>query len=341
MQLQPSDFLNLAKELPILDVRTPAEFAQGHIPGAHNLPLFTNGERAVVGTIYKKVGKEEAVLEGLKIVGPKMASFVVEAKSLAYQKQVLVHCWRGGMRSGSMAWLLNTAGLTAHTLVGGYKAYRAYIRGTFLRPQKIYILGGMTGSNKTYVLKEMHKFGAQFIDIEEIAQHRGSSYGQIGMKAQPTNEQFENDVAAQWLQQNQDEVLWLEDESKAIGAVRIVDELFQRMRTAPLFILHKSKELRIRHLLDEYANLDKELLRQALLRIKTRIGGNNLNPALEALEHDDFKTVADISLFYYDKTYQYGIQSRADVPKVNIETELYNPAALAQLVLEMAQKSNF
>jgi tRNA 2-selenouridine synthase len=341
MQLQPSDFLNLAKELPILDVRTPAEFAQGHIPGAHNLPLFTNGERAVVGTIYKKVGKEEAVLEGLKIVGPKMASFVVEAKSLAYQKQVLVHCWRGGMRSGSMAWLLNTAGLTAHTLVGGYKAYRAYIRGTFLRPQKIYILGGMTGSNKTYVLKEMHKLGAQFIDIEEIAQHRGSSYGQIGMKAQPTNEQFENDVAAQWLQQSQDEVLWLEDESKAIGAVRIVDELFQRMRTAPLFILHKSKELRIRHLLDEYANLDKELLRQALLRIEKRIGGNNLNPALEALEHDDFKTVADISLFYYDKTYQYGIQSRADVPKVNIETELYNPAALAQLVLEMAQKSNF
>lgn len=327
-------FLEQAKTYPIIDVRTPAEFAQGHIPGAINIPIFTNEERAVVGTIYKKKSKDAAVMEGLKIVGPKMYKYVEAAKKVAVDNKLLVHCWRGGMRSGSMAWLFNTAGIEADTLEGGYKAYRKYIRQSFLRPQKINILGGMTGSNKTDILIEMQKLGQQFIDLEGLAHHRGSSYGQIGLEPQPTNEQFENNLAEEWLKLDQNKVLWLEDESKGMGSVRIVDELYNRIRESDLYIIKKSKDLRIRHLLHDYADLDKNELKEALIRIKKRLGGNNLKSALEALEINDFRTVVDISLTYYDKAYQYGIDLRKDVNKKEIPSEQFDAIANAKLILK-------
>ena len=333
------DFLKEGENFPIIDVRTPAEFEQGHIPGAYNIPIFTNEERAIVGTIYKQQSKEAAVLEGLKIVGPKLADFVIRANKIAVDKTVLIHCWRGGMRSSSIAWLMNTAGLQAHILVDGYKAYRGFIRKSFLRQQLIFILGGMTGSNKTDILNVMAQKGEQFIDLENLALHRGSSYGQIGLEPQPTNEQFENNIAEQWLKLDQSKVLWLEDESKGMGSVRIVDELYNRIRVSPLFVLQKSKALRIKHLLDEYSNLDKLELEKALIRIERRIGGNNLQKALEALKNDDFETVVDISLTYYDKAYQYGIEQRPDVLKFFIPSEEPDPEINASWVIAAGQKS--
>jgi len=328
------EFLKEAKSIPVIDVRTPAEFEQGHIPGAHNIPLFSNEERAIVGTIYKKESKENAIMEGLKIVGPKMYDYVKKAKEIAVNNQVLVHCWRGGMRSASMAWLFNTAGLKADTLEGGYKAYRTYIRKSFLREQDIVILGGMTGSNKTDILKEMHKLGEQFVDLEGIAFHRGSAFGQIGLDPQPTNEQFENNLAQDWLALDQNKVVWMEDESKALGAVRIVDELFFRIRKSPLVVIEKSRELRIKHSVDDYAHLDIEELKGALLRIKKRLGGNNVKMALEALDNKDFAKVAELSLIYYDKTYSYGIEERKDIKKLFIPSDIYNPKENAKLILD-------
>jgi len=328
------DFLKEANSIPVIDVRTPAEFEQGHIPGAYNIPLFTNEERAVVGTIYKKESKENAIMEGLKIVGPKMYDYVKKAKEIAVNDQVLVHCWRGGMRSASMAWLFNTAGLKADTLEGGYKSYRTYIRQSFLRKQNIVILGGMTGSNKTDILKEMYKLGEQFVDLEGIAHHRGSAFGQIGLEPQPTNEQFENNLAQDWLALDQSRVVWMEDESKALGAVRIVDELFFRIRKSPLVVIEKSRELRIKHSVDDYAHLDIEELKGALLRIKKRLGGNNVKMALEALDNKDFAKVAELSLIYYDKTYSYGIEERKDIKKLFISSDIYDPKENAKLILK-------
>ncbi len=332
-------FLQQAQHIPVIDVRTPAEFAQGHIPGAYNIPLFSNEERAIIGTIYKRQNKDKAVMEGLKFVGPKMYDYVTTGKKLSKNKKILVHCWRGGMRSASMAWLFNTAGIEAHTLEGGYKAYRAYIRKSFLRPQEIYVLGGMTGSNKTAILLEMQKMGQQFIDLEGLARHRGSSYGQIGLLPQPTNEQFENNLAEEWLALDQSRVVWLEDESKGMGRVRIVDELFNRIRRSKLFILQKSKALRIQHLLDDYADLNKDELAEALHRIQKRIGGNNHNIAIEALQNNDFRTVVDISLSYYDKAYQYGIDQRDDIEKILIPSVEYSAVKNAEKILDIAASS--
>jgi tRNA 2-selenouridine synthase len=334
MSYEIAEFLELGKHLPIVDVRTPAEFEQGHIPGAHNIPLFSNEERAIVGTLYKREGKDIAVLKGLEFVGPKMAGFARRARKLAVDKKILVHCWRGGMRSASMAWLFNTTGLDAQTLPGGYKAYRRYIRASFDKPARLVILGGMTGSGKTDILKKLHEMGEQFIDLEGIAHHRGSSFGQIGQEPQPTNEQFENNLAAEWLEQDMERTLWLEDESKPIGRIRLMDNLYARMRKTPLVVINVPREIRALRLVDDYASLDKEELEAALVRIGRRIGGQNLKDAVHALHENDFLKVANIALDYYDKTYNYGLEQRKDVPKVFVETDSGDPEHNAKLVLE-------
>ncbi len=336
MKLEIEDFLEKSKELSIIDVRTSAEFEQGHIPGAINIPLFTNEERAIVGAIYKKKTKKLAVLEGLKFVGPKMYDFAVKAQKLAKDNKILVHCWRGGMRSASMAWLFETTGLQADTLEGGYKAYRSFIRKALSRNQKIHVLGGMTGSNKTDILKVMMEMGEQVIDLEGEARHRGSSFGQIGLEPQPTNEQFENNIAKLWLELDPEKVLWLEDESRAMGRVRIVEDMFDLIRKSPLIILQKTKQMRINHLVDEYAELDKGELENAIKRIEKRIGGLNLKMALEALRNDDFAEVANLTLNYYDKTYTYGIEQRTEVEKIYIESNTSDPVENAKLILELS-----
>jgi tRNA 2-selenouridine synthase len=175
-QLSVEEFLEKAQSLPIVDVRSPGEYDHAHIPGAVSIPLFDNDERALVGTKYKNAGKDSAVLLGLDLVGPKLAGFVKQSKKLNPQhKEVLVHCWRGGMRSGSFAWLLDTAGLTASTLVGGYKAYRNAVLSAFAEPRNLIILGGKTGSGKTDILKELARQGEQIIDLEGLAHHKGST----------------------------------------------------------------------------------------------------------------------------------------------------------------------
>jgi len=335
MAYEIEKFLELGKTLPIVDVRTPAEFEQGHIPGAHNIPLFSNEERAVVGTLYKKQGKDIATIKGLEFVGPNMADFAKRAKKLAVDNKILVHCWRGGMRSASMAWLFNTVGLDAQTLQGGYKAYRRYIRASFDGPYKLVILGGLTGSGKTDILKEMKKMGAQFVDLEGIAHHRGSTFGQIGQGEQPTNEQFENNLAEVWLQQDINQVLWLEDESKPMGRVRLMDNLYARMRKTPFVVIEVPRAVRAKRLVDDYASLDPNLLEEALMRIGRRIGGQNLKEAVQALHDKDFLKVANITLDYYDKTYSYGIEERKDVKKIFIKTDSGDPKYNAELILKI------
>jgi len=198
MQLSVDDFLKEAAHLPVIDVRSPGEYDHAHIPHAINIPLFDNEERAKVGTRYKQVGKDSAVLLGLELVGPKLADFVKKARRLNLTGQeVLVHCWRGGMRSGSFAWLLNTAGIKARTLEGGYKAYRSQVLAAFAEPARM-IYGGKTGSGKTEILHELAKQGEQVIDLEALANHKGSSYGAIGQEPQPSSEQFENKLFAVW-----------------------------------------------------------------------------------------------------------------------------------------------
>ena len=326
-------FLNKPENIPVVDVRSPAEFEQGHIPNAINIPLFSNEERKTIGTLYKQKGKEKAILKGLDIVGPKMSGFVKQAKQIAPENKIRVHCWRGGMRSASMAWLFETAGLNVELLRGGYKSYRKFIRSLFEKQIEIIVLGGKTGSGKTDILKSLKNLGQQVIDLEKLAHHKGSAYGAMGQGKQPTSEQFENDMAVEWMKLDFSKPLWMEDESKMIGSVSMCEPLYDSIRNGPVIFLEVPKYIREKRLVKEYATFDHQLISEATERIKKRLGGQNVKLALEALEKNDYQTVASILLIYYDKAYLKGLDHRDQSQVHRIRTDKDDPNANAELVL--------
>ena len=212
-KLNITDFLDKSRTMPVIDVRSPAEFDHGHISGAINMPVFSNEERSIIGSLYVQQGSSEAIMKGLDLVGPKMKDFAASARDIAPGGEALLHCWRGGMRSNSMAWLLNTVGIKTSTLEGGYKSYRRFAQAFFTKPLNLIVIGGMTGSGKTEVLEALEKKGIQVIHLERLARHKGSVFGGIGMPVQPTTEQFENDLFTLLMQLDSQEPVFIEDES--------------------------------------------------------------------------------------------------------------------------------
>ena len=215
----------------LIDVRSPSEYKSGHIPGSHNLPLFSDDERAVVGTTYKQVGSDAAVRRGLQLVSPKLNTIVEEVDRMKTRygnnPKVFVHCWRGGMRSSSVAWLLTVAGYECYVIEGGYKAFRNWALNSFQPHLFVVVLSGGTGSGKTAVLQALRdKHGQQVIDLETLANHRGSAFGHLNMGNQPTQEMFENTLAIAWYQLQSDRAVWMENESKMIGRLSLPPSLY-------------------------------------------------------------------------------------------------------------------
>ena len=309
-KLQAEVFMKLSHLLPVLDVRSPSEFIQGHIPGAFNLPLFTDEERAKVGIRFKNSGRDFAVKLGLQIVGPKLSWFAEEAQRLAPARKVLVHCWRGGMRSESIAWLLRMSGFEVQLLDGGYKAYRRYIRGQIALPVKLIVLGGLTGSGKSDVLKHLAILGQQVLDLETLANHKGSVFGGLGQPDQPTTEQFENNIFPVWEKFDLSKTIWVEDESRAIGSVNIPEILFHAMMKSPIAVMEVSLEIRVERLVKEYAGMPEEGLADALMRIKDSLGGPAIRDALEALGKGEFLIMARLALVHYDRLYSKSLARR-------------------------------
>ncbi|MDX1406941.1 MAG: tRNA 2-selenouridine(34) synthase MnmH [Saprospiraceae bacterium] len=317
-------------EAVVIDVRTPAEFERGHIPGAVNLPLFSNAERAVVGTIYKKDGPEPALHKGLELVGPRMPELARQAGLLIGQKKALVHCWRGGKRSASMAWLLAFCGHQVAVLEGGYKAYRRWAQATFADDRWHFtVLGGRTGSGKTDILHRLSEMGEQVIDLESLACHKGSAFGWIGENPQPSAEQFQNLLYEALRRCDPDRRIWIENESKCIGRVYLPDQFWARMKQAPLIHIEVPDKNRIDRLVRLYAGRsDISQLSTAFERIGKRLGGQHLKAALEALEANDFHSAARIALTYYDKTYDFNLRNNPS-PSIHIVALEHPPGTVA------------
>ncbi len=318
----PAAFLTMSADRPVFDVRSPGEFNHGHIPGAISFPLFTDDERAQVGTFYKQKGAEPAFILGLQFVGPKMAGFVQSAIKLVPGRKVAVHCWRGGQRSGSMAWLLQQAGFDVVTMAGGYKAYRNHVLQHFAEQRlDLRIVGGKTGTGKTKILHALRDLGEQIIDLEGIACHKGSAFGFIGERPQPTVEQFENDLHQVFAALDPARPVWLENESHSIGRVFIPDGLWNQMKTAPLFHVEIPEPDRIGNLLADYVIEHTADLQLAFQKIASKLGGLRLKNALAALQEGDFAAAATIALEYYDKTYQHCLDNNVspDIRKLLFE----------------------
>ncbi len=319
LQLSVEKFLQQSAGQTIFDVRSPQEFAKGHIPGAINLPLFSDTERAEIGSLYKQKGSEKALLRGLEIVGPKMRAIVQNARGIV-TGPVFVHCWRGGQRSASVTWLLEFSGFRCFLLAGGYKAFRQYIREAFGQEKKITILGGMTGCGKTEILQELRNLGEQIIDLENLAQHKGSAFGGIEIPQKRTQEQFENLLGLAWRQVEAHQNLWLEDESQRIGNLHIPLEIWQQMKKSPVLVLEMPAELRQQRLIKEYAGLDREALKTATNRIERRLGGLATKQVLAALGAGNMQLACEILLPYYDKFYQQGLSRRTENKVLRVQT---------------------
>jgi tRNA 2-selenouridine synthase len=294
----------------VIDVRSPKEFEQGHIPGTVNIPLFDNEERSVIGTLYKKIGRQPAILKGMEIVGPKMANMVSQAIELAVDNTLYIHCWRGGMRSGFVAMLLEMYGIKVVLLKGGYKMFRRFALESFNEQTQINLLSGSTGSGKTYILKRIKEAGFPVIDLEGMAHHKGSAFGSLGEPPQPTQEQFENELAVQLFRLPKDAGIWMEDESRMIGKKVIPEGLWLQMRSTKVYFIKLSFEERLKHIVKEYGKFPKDQLRSSIEKITKRLGHEQAKNALIALENDDLETSLGICLQYYDKTYSHGISLR-------------------------------
>lgn len=307
--ISTEEFLERAKSLPIIDVRSPGEYEYAHIPGALSLPLFSDAERADVGTTYKKQGKVLSVQKGLDYVGPKMRGFTKFALKLN-SPEILVHCWRGGMRSSSMSWLLETVGLKVFMLEGGYKSYRHHVLESFAKPLKIVLLGGYTGSGKTELLQALRDAGEQILDLEGLANHKGSAFGALGQKDQPSTEQFENLLFDEICTLDTSRVVWVEDESRNVGKVFLPQPFWDQMRSSPLIRIDTPYEIRLERLMRDYACFDTEGLAASIKKIEKRLGFDKCKFALEACMNDNRELAARICLDYYDAAYGNQLDTR-------------------------------
>lgn len=308
-------FLELSDQHPVLDVRSPGEFLHAHLPGAFSLPLFSDEERKVVGTTYKQQSREQAIKVGLDFFGPKMRSLVetTEQVTSTYgSKTVLVHCWRGGMRSGGVAWLLNLYGFEVYTLIGGYKSFRRWSLAQFEKEYPLQLVGGYTGSGKTDLLVALSKKEEAVLDLENLAHHKGSAFGNIGQPAQPTQEQFENKLARalHHIQQKNPKRIWVEDESQRIGRVNIPHVLWEQLRRSPVYFLNIPFEKRLEYIIEGYGSLDKQKLIGATDRIRKKLGDKNATEAIGFIENGQIAEAFEILLRYYDKLYKKSLYNR-------------------------------
>ncbi len=316
-------------------MRSPSEYSKGHIPGARNLPLFNDEERAIVGTLYKKQGKDKAVLEGLRFVGPKMASFIEQISTINPETFIGVHCWRGGQRSQSMAWLFERGGKSnVATLDKGYKAFRSEVLERFSALLKLRVLGGYTGSGKTEILAALKAHGEQVIDLEGLANHKGSAFGALGQGPQPTTEHFENLLWDTIDRLDPNKVIWIEDESRHVGSCRIHDVFFEQMRAAPTLFISIPQKTRVKRLVQDYGGFDAKQLEEPILKIQKRLGGQHVKSALEALKQGDLSTVAEITLNYYDKAYRYGLEQRDPLNKSELALDSLDADLIAKSCIE-------
>ena len=330
------EFLARAREWPVLDVRTPAEFADGHLPGARNLPLFADDERAAIGTCYAHHGRAAAVRVGLEHIAPRITGLAEELLEIAAPAngKLLIHCWRGGMRSGSVAWLASTLGCRVATLAGGYKAFRRKVLESFTIERAVRVVAGLTGTGKTEVLQALGRQGAQVIDLEALARHKGSAFGDLGEAAQPTQEQFENDLAMAWLALDPARPVWLEDESQMIGKLVVPPPIWNRKRAGHFAVIELPDEARIARLREVYAGFPLAQLESRLEAIRRRLGGDRTNQALAALRTGDTTTACRLMLHYYDRTYRTALTGIPAERMTVYSFDRCDPAVVATAMLQ-------
>jgi tRNA 2-selenouridine synthase len=332
-RLTVSEYLKQAETWPVLDVRSPAEFEVGHIPSAISFPLFSNEERAVVGTLYKQEGRQPAIKKGLEIIGPKMVDFIEQAEQLE-SPTIALYCWRGGMRSDSMAWLLERYGFQTILLEGGYKAYRNAMLDFFKQALPLRVIAGYTGSQKTRLLHILREKGEQVVDLEGMAGHQGSSFGNQKCKSQPTTEQFQNQLFHVFRKMDLSRSIWIEDEDMRIGTVNMTEGLFRQINASPHIFIEVKKNQRIDFLVKDYGMLEKEKLIKATHFIRKRLGYDRAQKAIAHIREGDLKRAVHIILNYYDSRYDKALERKKHLVDLHLQVDTEELEELADELIK-------
>lgn len=321
-------------------MRSPCEFALGHLPGAHSLPLFSDEERATVGTLYKQQGASTATLKGTELFLPKLKSYIASLDSLPQKGPMRIYCSRGGMRSQSVGQLLKVMHRPHWVLEGGYKSFRNLALQLFHFPFSFLVLGGLTGSGKTAILKTLEEKSVPILDLEALAQHRGSAFGGLPHSPQPSQQQFENQLALQLFSLKGKQGIWVEDESRLIGKRVIPAPLFQQLSQSPLFVISPPLKERLSTLTAQYQNIGDEALIQGVHQLKKRLGHEKIQTLMELGKKGDYLKAAQILLHYYDSRYQHALEKKKSPPTFFYGKGLSSTQWAAAL-LHSARQRNF
>jgi len=299
------------KNAVYIDVRSEDEFQEGTIPGSINIPLFDNGERARVGTIYTRESPKKAREIGLEIASGKLPDIYRQVEAIADKDPVIIFCWRGGMRSRSLATILDLMGLNVYRLSGGYKSYRKLIVKFFETklPFEVIVLKGNTGTGKTELLNRFKAEGYPVIDLEGLSNNRGSVFGDIGMGIQPKQKQFESLLYNEIAGCRDCSYILIECESRRIGRLTVPETLFSAMQEGKQILVYDSLENRSDRLAREYtlaSEVRDDDLKKALEKLKKRLGNSTIEELLTLLEIKDYRGFAGkLIVEYYDSLYGY------------------------------------
>lgn len=335
--LEIEDFLQQSGAIPLLDARSESEYTQGHLPGSLNQPILNNEHRKIIGTLYKQGGKEAAVMKGFQLVGPLFYPIFKNIRNMAIDKKLALYCWRGGMRSNILAWMMHLADYEVYLLKGGYKAWRGLAHATFEKPYQFTVLSGKTGVGKTEVLRALKAAGQQVLDLEGLANHRGSAFGHLGLPPQPTVEHFENLIAEKLMQFDLEKPVWIENESRFVGKVRVPDLLYQQILQKPVISIEMDLLQRKERIWGEYGVMPVEGLIEATENLVKKLGGDRMKLACNSLLEGDPFAWLDILLHYYDKTYNHSMQLRQGDMHLYTPTEI-DPARWVEDLIDLNKK---
>ena len=316
-----------------VDVRSPGEYEEYTIPGAINIPLFSNEERHIIGTTYKQCSVEEAVALGVEFASknlPEIYKKLIEARKT--QKDIILFCERGGMRSSSLYSLLNSIGMKVYKLDGGYKGYRKFVNEKLpllMEAVDLIVLHGMTGTGKTQILNELETNGHKVLDLEGFANHRGSLLGSVGLGKQNCQRTFESLLLEKLLDMGPG-TYFTEAESSRIGNVIQPKYLLEKLKAGRAILIESSMEGRVRRLVDEYTSSDNhcEEILSAVGKMEKYTGAKNAAEFRSMVENKEFDKLAEVMMLnYYDPMYGHG-QKKHDFEKTfssdNIEDCIKN-----------------
>ena len=306
------DALKLNKTV-FVDMRSPAEYNNGCIPGAINIPLFDNEEHSQVGTVYKTIGPDEAKNLGLKLVSGKLPDIVNQIREHHDAGQtVIIYCWRGGMRSKAVVSVLNLVGIPALQLVGGYKNYRRHVidsLANFENLPPVIVLCGSTGVGKTQILSILAQNNVPVIDLEGLANHRGSAFGHVSLGKPQTAQNFDTALLSELEKLRFSDYIVVECESKRIGNVYLPNILYHAMQVGKKILVYASLETRISRLIDEYVDTcatNAEEIMQSLNLLKKRLSAAKMDKLKSDFVAGDLRSfVRCLITDYYDPLYGY------------------------------------